>query len=185
MVLPNIGKGKGLYIIGEADSYHPGPLLASIDNITNKNLFDPERGKDKPAQAEPSNSTLQRIEGTVLTGTFITENDRYAVLQLPPALGRTKEQTRFRLGDMVIGFELSEIDTKKVVLRRGSLVVDLPLDFYAKAEEIGPRPVVSAPATPEATPRVQREGSSPAGTEKFLSNFGRFQPRDAPSGGAP
>lgn len=183
--LPRIGKSKGFLVDKDVIGYHPGPLIASTQNIIDKSLFDPGRGANRTEDMEATDTNTQLAGNMALIGTFITDNERYAIIQLPPGPGRAKEQERFKLNDMVEGFRLSEIQEKKVVLKRGSSKIDLMLDFFLKTEEAGQKPSNPATAVPETKPKVQQKSANPAGTEKFLSNFGRFQNRGSVQGGNP
>lgn len=183
--LPRIGKGKGFYVDKDAIGYHPGPLMAGTQNIIDKSLFDPGRGAGRIEDMEAADTNTQLAGNMALIGTFITENERYAIIQLPPSPGRAKEQERFKLDDMVEEFRLSEIHEKKVVLKRGSSKIELMLDFFLKTGEAGQRPSNPATAVPETKPKVEQKSANPAGTEKFLSNFGRFRNRGSVQGGNP
>ncbi len=183
--IPKVGKGMGFLASKDATGNHPGPLMASTQNIIDKSLFDPGRGAGRIEDVEAADINSQLAGNMALIGTFITENERYAIIQLPPSPGREKEQERFKLGDMVEKFRLSEIHEKKVVLKRGSSKIELMLDFFLKTEEAGQKPGNPATAVPETMPNVQQKSANPAGTEKFLSNFGRPQNRRSVQGGNP
>ncbi len=183
--MPRVGKGKGFLAAKDVIGYHPGPLIAGTQNIINKSLFDPGRGASRIEDLEAADTNSQLAGNMALIGTFITESERYAIIQLPPSPGRAKEQERFKLDDMVEEFRLSEIHEKKVVLKRGSSKIELMLDFFLKTGEAGQRPGTPATAVPESRPNIQQKSSNPAGTEKFLSNFGRFQNRGSAQVGNP
>ncbi len=176
-VMPSAGKGKGFLTAKDVIGYYPGPLVASTQNIIDKSLFDPGRGASRIEDLEAANTNSQIAGNMALIGTFITENERFAIIQLPPSPGRQKEQERFKLGDMVEKFRLSEIHEKKVVLKRGSSKIELMLDLLIKTEEAGQRTGNPATPVPETGPNVRQKSANPAGTEKFLSNFGRFKDR--------
>lgn len=183
--MPRIGKGKGFSDTRDVIVTHPGPLIAGTQNIINKSLFDPGRGASRIEDMEVADTSFQLAGNMSLIGTFITENERYAIIQLPPSPGRAKEQERFKVNDMVEEFRLSEIHEKKVVLKRGSSKIELMLDFFLKTEEAGQRPGNPATVVPETKSNVQQKSDTPAGTEKFLSNFGRFQNRGSAQVGNP
>lgn len=183
--MTRIGKGKGFLIAKDVIGYHPGPLIAGAQNIIDKSLFDPGRGAGRAEDLESADTNSQLAGNMVLIGTFITENERYAIIQLPPGPERAKEQERFKLDDMVEEFRLSEIHEKKVVLKKGSSKIELMLDFFLKTEEAGQRPGNPATAVLGTKAKVQQKSANPAGTEKFLSNFGRPQNRGSVQGGSP
>lgn len=183
--MPRIGKGKGFLVAKDVIGYHPGPLMAGTQNIIDKSLFDPVRGAGRIEDMEAADTNTQLAGNMALIGTFITENERYAIIQLPPSPGRAKEQERFKVNDMVEEFRLSEIHEKKVVFKRGSSKIELMLDFFLKTEEAGQRPGNPATVVPETKSNVQQKSDTPAGTEKFLSNFGRFQNRGSAQVGNP
>jgi hypothetical protein len=183
--MPRVGKGKGFLTAKDVIGSHPGPLMASTQNIIDKSLFDPGRGASRIEDVEAADISSQLAGNMALIGTFITENERYAIIQLPPSPGREKEQERFKLGDMVEKFRLSEIHEKKVVLKRGSSKIELMLDLFIKTEEDGQRPSNPATALPETKPGFQQKSANPSGTEKFLSNFGRLRNKGSVQGGNP
>jgi len=183
--MPRIGRGKGLLFNEDVIGRHPGPLMASTRNIIDKSLFDPGRGASRIEAVEVVDANSQIAGNMALIGTFITSRDRYAIIQLPPSQGRTAEQKRFKIDDMVEGFRLSDIQAKKVVLSRGSSKIDLMLDSFIKTGEPGQRPSNPATAAPEIKHNLQQNSADQAGTEKFLSNFGRFKKRESSHGGSP
>jgi hypothetical protein len=132
------------------------PILPAIgvENIVAKNIFDPERGASKTKEAEADTRAIQRIRGMVLLGTAILGPNKYAVIQdsgggpsigVPPQ-SAAQAPRRLRVGDMVEGFSLSEINDKGVVFVKGATRVDLPVDFFRKVD--GGRPGLPAPAAP-------------------------------------
>lgn len=140
----------------------PRPQSASTKNISERNLFDPERGAGRAQEAEASTIAMQRVGRMILVGTAILGNSRYAILQEPsdsrPAGPRGQPAgpvpLRLKLGDMLEGFRLSEVHEKKVVFTKGASRVEIVLDFSRKVEE--PRQTAPAltPSRPPAAPRV-------------------------------
>jgi hypothetical protein len=149
----------------------PRPL-ATTEVIISKNLFDLERGAVKPKEAEADSRSLQRIRSFVLLSTAILGSNQYAILQEgnsgggPTPPGRAAGPVRYKIGDVIEGFSLSEIRDKNVVFSKGSSRVELALDYFRKIEApprapitqrgvSGAAPVAapSAPVTPLA-PRV-------------------------------
>lgn len=128
----------------------PRPLV-SADVIISRNLFDPERGATKTKQAEADSRSLQRISSVVLLGTAILGSNRYAILQegsgsaVPMPPGRSAGSLRFKVGDVIEGFSLSEIRDKNVVFSKGASRVELALDYFRKIE-------APASARPPAAP---------------------------------
>ena len=139
----------------------PPQQVAGSEVIVSKNLFDPERGASKTKEAEAEVRAIQRIRSMVLLGTAILGTSRYAVVQEadgfpnsgPAAQGRPQTLRRLKIGDMVEGFNLSEISDKKVVFIRGPSRVEVPVDFFRKVEIRAPAPPpppgqVGTPAPP-------------------------------------
>ena len=125
--------------------FTPHPL-ARTDVIISKNLFDPERGAGRTREAEADTRSLQRIRGFILLGTAILGPNRYAILQdggsggvLPP--GQAPAPLRYKVGDTVEGFSLSEIRDKNVVFSKGASRVELALDYFRKIETSAPAKV--------------------------------------------
>lgn len=183
--MPRIGKGNGLLFNEDVIGDHPGPIMASTQNIIDKSLFDPGRGAGRIDAVELADTNSRLAGNMALIGTFITGSERYAIIQLPPNQGRTKEQERFKIDDMVEGFRLSDIQEKKVVLSRGSSKIELMLDSFIKTGEAGQRPSNPATAAPEIKHNFQQKSGNQTGTEKFLSDFGRFKKRESSHGGSP
>ena len=162
--LPKEAKTKELPV-GEGSKKEPPRLqLASTKNIIEKNLFDPERGAGRTQEAEASTVAMQRIRSMVLLGTAILGSSRYAILQQPsdprssPSGPSTGQQgsLRFKLGDAVEGFKLSEIHDKKVVFTKGASRVEVSLDFFRKVDPSRQSPAGTVPAKPGVAPRVPR-----------------------------
>jgi hypothetical protein len=117
----------------------PRPL-ANTDMIIGKNLFDPERGATRAKDAEADSRALARIKSLILMGTAILGSHRYAILQDgggsvgSTIAGRVSAPTRYKVGDTVEGFSLSEIRDKNVVFSKGASRVELALDYFRKVE---------------------------------------------------
>jgi hypothetical protein len=134
----------------------PRPL-ASAEVIISKNLFDPERGATKTKEAEADSRAVQRVKSLVLLGTAILGSNRYAILQegtgagapVPP--GRSVGPVRYKIGDVVEGFSLSEIRDKNVVFSKGASRVELALDYFRKVEA-PPRSPITQAGVSGATP---------------------------------
>lgn len=145
----------------------PPQQLVSTENIISRNLFDPERGASMARASEASSLALQKIRSMVLLGTAILGPNRFAVMSQPAdartsrpqAQGQTQEQLRFKLGDSVEGYQLSEITEQKVVFTKGPSRVEVALDYFRKFEEVEPRPAAPGqvrPAGPAPRPMVPR-----------------------------
>ena len=159
-----------------------GQPMVSTDAIVSKNLFDPERGASKTKEAEAETQAMQRIRSMVLLGTAILGPSRYAVVQEsnglpmgPTAPGRLQTPRRLKVGDMIDGFNLSEISEKKIVFIKGAARVEVPVDFFRKVELSGPPgPVppglpppqvgtgISGPPVPPVVPNIARKPRLPA-----------------------
>jgi len=126
----------------------PAQPIVGTEIIVSKNVFDPERGASKTKEAEAETRAMQRIRSMILLGTAILGPNRYAVIQEPdgppggPAQGRSQTARRLKIGDIVEGFNLTEISDKKVVFVKGVSRVELPVDFFRKVD------VASAPGGP-------------------------------------
>ena len=100
----------------------------------------------------------------MLLGTAILGSNRYAILQdgglLPP--GRTPVPLRFKVGDVVEGFSLSEIRDKNVVFSKGASRIELALDYFRKVD--GPaqgRAPTAQPGVAGAVPVPAQAGAVP------------------------
>src|SRR5215470_5752866 len=133
--------------------------IVGTEIIVSKNVFDPERGASKTKEAEAETRAMQRIRGMVLLGTAILGPNRYAIIQESdgppgaPAQGRTQTARRLKIGDMVEGFNLSEIGDKKVVFVKGVSRVELPVDFFRKVD------VAAAPGAPPSNVQIGVPGT--------------------------
>jgi hypothetical protein len=143
--------------------------LAGTDVIISKNLFDPERGEGRTREVEVSSKSFQRVRGMVLLGTAILGDNRYAVLreQGPGGTpgqavsgGQPQSVVRLKLGDDVEGFRLTDIGDKRVVFTKGASRVEVPLDYFRKAETPAPR--VPAATQPRRIERGVVPGPIPA-----------------------
>jgi hypothetical protein len=141
--------------------------IVGTDIIVSKNIFDPERGASRTKDAEAETRAMQRIRGMVLLGTAILGPNRYAIVQesdgSPVAgaspQGRSQTPRRLKLGDMVEGFNLSEISDKKIVFVKGVARVELPVDFFRKVDVAGSSG--SAPAAQVGVPGAPGRVSPP------------------------
>jgi len=124
---------------------------ASSEIIVSKNLFDPERGAGATRESELNSRAFQRVRGMILLGTAIFGNSRHAILQeggvgpaVPGSAGQAAGPMRIKQGDVVEGFQLSEVGDKRVIFSRGTSRVELVLDYFRKVEP--PRPASGAAA---------------------------------------
>jgi hypothetical protein len=138
--------------------------IVGTEIIVSKNVFDPERGASKSKEAEAETGAMQRIRSMVLLGTAILGPNRYAIVQESdgspgvPTQGRLQTARRLRLGDMVEGFNLTEIGEKKIVFVKGGARVELPVDFFRKVDiasppSIPPAAQIGVPGAPVAPAR--------------------------------
>jgi hypothetical protein len=118
-------------------------LLRSVSTeiIISKNLFDPERGAGASRESEANSRAFQRIRGMILLGTAIIGNTRQAILQdggggpaAPGNVGQAAGPMRIKQGDLVEGFQLSEVGDKRVIFSKGTSRVELVLDYFRKVE---------------------------------------------------
>jgi hypothetical protein len=156
--LPKPGaKGKAPSSSEQTQEDARPPLLASTKGIVDKNLFDPERGAARLQETEVAARTMQRIRTFYLIGTFIVGDKRYALITVPPESGGgARQNLRLKMGEMVEGFRVADIQENRVVLQKGQSTVDLTLDFLRKIEVPAPRRAVVPPAAPapRAEPRA-------------------------------
>lgn len=152
------------------------------DAIVTRNLFDPERGAAMTREVEEGTRPFQRVRGMVLLGTAIMDGTRVAILQdgAPVEAQRgapapAPAPMRYKVGDSVEGFTLSEINERKVVFVRGPAKVEVALDYFRKVD-----PPPSAPASkvarppaaipPRVVPNVPRRPTPPAASSSPSPN---------------
>lgn len=111
--------------------------VPKTDAIVERNLFDIRRGSGGAAKSTDSTEGTG-IEGIVLLGTVVTDGEQFAIVKVPPeaavSVGRPGASAgvtmkRLALGDMVGGYELVEIQSEKIVFKKGAAEVELGLDF--------------------------------------------------------
>lgn len=149
--LPNPGQSK---VSVTADKAEPDANLqrtVSTEIIISKNIFDPERGAGATRESEANSRAFQRIRAMILLGTAIIGNTRQVILQdggaapaLPGSAGQPAGPMRIKQGDLVEGFQLSEVGDKRVIFSKGTSRVELVLDYFRKVEP--PRPATTGPA---------------------------------------
>ncbi|MBI4527602.1 MAG: hypothetical protein HY695_27720 [Deltaproteobacteria bacterium] len=168
----------------------PQPLqLASTKAIIEKNLFDPQRhtveSTEKQREAEALAKAAQRIRSMVLLGTAILGENRYAIVEdgadsraagPRPQTGQPVQIRRLKLGEMVDGFKISEIDERKVVFTKGTSTVDLALDYFRKFDQTKTGVSASAPAGPQV--RASSAASVPGATQPGTPLMPRYPRRD-------
>lgn len=182
--LPTVTKRAAPVDASETTSETAGPRpLVSTEMIVSKNLFDPERGASRTKEAEADARSLQRIRSFILLGTAILGSDRYAILQegssgAAPMPAGSPAPARYKVGDVVEGFQLSEIRDKNVVFSKGASKVELALDYFRKIETPAPgkpltpqpgvnvpvpgQPGPATPVAPRVLPQLPRRPRVPA-----------------------
>lgn len=141
--LPKPTQGKGLPAGESSKAKALKPRLTSTKDIVAKNLFDPGRGTHAEESAESGSASVQRVRSLSLVGTAIFGDSRYAIFQEPSAGAPTSrgaaprpgDLIRLKLGESIEGYELSEIQEKKVVFVKDDAKIVLPLDYFRKVEE--------------------------------------------------
>jgi len=130
--------------------------------IVERNLFDKRRGSGGSGKSTDSDEGTG-IEGLVLLGTIVTDGEQFAIVKVPPeatvSAGRPGANSgvamrRLALGDTVWGYELIEIQSERVVFKKGAAEVELGLDFTRNAITV--QPTAPAPRT-----KVQRKQPTP------------------------
>jgi hypothetical protein len=130
-------------------------LLPDTKNISERNLFDPDRGATKVG--EVASGALQKVRSLVLLGTAVIGDSRYAVFQQPsepPAKTPQAGQMRLKLGDSFEGFRVSEIQDRRVVFTKEGSKIEVSLDFFRKFEDASEKVKTPAPAPPRVAPRI-------------------------------
>ncbi len=176
--LPSPGQTKSPAAVEKSAPDASAQRSINTEIIISKNLFDPERGAGLTRESEENSRAFQRIRGMILLGTAIIGNSRLAVLQdggaapsVPGKAGQSAGPMRIKQGDVVEGFNLSEVGDKRVVFSRGASRVEIVLDYFRKVEP--PRPVAAAPApggqvrqptpvAPRAIPALPRRQPTPS-----------------------
>jgi len=150
--LPNPGQTKSPAAVEKSEPDASAQRPTNTEIIISKNLFDPERGAGLTRDSEANSKAFQRIRGMILLGTAIIGNTRQAILQdggsvpaaVPGSAGQSGSPMRVKQGDVVEGFNLSEVGDKRVVFSRGASRVEIILDYFRKVES--PRPATKGPA---------------------------------------
>ena len=164
--MPQASKAKDSALLEEPKKESQIAQVASTKNIIENNLFDPERGSGT-AQVETSSVAMQRIRKMSLVGTVILGTNRYAILEEPASStpGATKGQSsqlHLKLGDIVEGFKLIEVNEKGVVFTNGASKVNVSLDFFRRSEPITEKAAPPAQTGPGLAPRIPRTEKAPA-----------------------
>jgi hypothetical protein len=152
--LPNPAKPRLPVVVEDTKTATISRSIIGTETIISKNIFDPERGAGLTREAEANSQAFQRIRGLVLLGTAMLGNNRFAILQeggspgAVAAAGRSIAPFRVKLGDTIEGFKLSEISEKRVVFAKGTLTVDVPLDYYRNSNGTQPQGAVAAKTSP-------------------------------------
>ena len=175
--LPNPGQTRSPAVVEKSEPDASAQRPVSTEIIISKNLFDPERGAGLTRDSEANSRAFQRIRGMILLGTAIIGNSRVAILQdggaapaVPGSAGQSGSPMRVKQGDVVEGFNLSEVGDKRVVFSKGASRVELVLDYFRKVES--PRPATKGPVprgqirpptpvVPRAIPALPRRQPTP------------------------
>ena len=175
--LPSPGQTKSPAAVEKSEPDASAQRSINTEIMISKNLFDPERGAGLTRESEENSKAFQRIRGMILLGTAIIGNSRLAILQdggaapaVPRSAGQSGSPMRVKQGDIVEGFNLSEVGDKRVVFSRGASRVELVLDYFRKVEPPrpgtkGPAPVGQirppSPVVPRAIPALPRRQPTP------------------------
>lgn len=175
--LPVAGQTRSSVV---AEKFDPDATLqrpVGTEIIISKNIFDPERGAGATRESEANSRAFQRIRAMILLGTAIIGNTRQAILQdggsgpaTPGSAAQAPGPMRVKQGDLVEGFQLSEIGDKRVIFSKGTSRVELVLDYFRKVEPIPqatsvpPRAGqarVPTPVVPRVIPALPRRQLAP------------------------
>ena len=175
--LPNPGQTRSPAAVEKSEPDAGAQRPVNTEIIISKNLFDPERGAGFTRESEANSRAFQRIRGMILLGTAIIGNSRVAILQdggaapaVPGSAGQSGSPMRVKQGDVVEGFNLSEVGDKRVVFSKGASRVELVLDYFRKIDP--PRPATTrpvprgqirppSPVVPRAIPALPRRQPTP------------------------
>ncbi|MEW6416509.1 MAG: hypothetical protein AB1480_00090 [Nitrospirota bacterium] len=146
-------------------------VLSSSDYtiIADENLFHPDRKIPVEKKAE---QPLPKPE-FVLYGTLITDDIKLAYIEDQKApystQGRGRRQTVLKIGDIMSGFTVKEIDADKIVMARGEERIEVNLidSASSKRRETGVAPKESRPPTEKAiSPPSTKRPLTPYSTER-------------------
>ena len=175
--LPNPGQTRSPAVVEKSEPDASAQRPVNTEIIISKNLFDPERGAGLTRDSEANSRAFQRIRGMILLGTAIIGNSRVAIFQdggaapaVPGSAGQPGSPMRVKQGDVVEGFNLTEVGDKRVVFSKGASRVELVLDYFRKVES--PRPATKGPVprgqirpptpvVPRAIPALPRRQPTP------------------------
>jgi len=175
--LPKPGQTRSPAAVEKSEPDAGAQRPVNTEIIISKNLFDPERGAGFTRESEANSRAFQRIRGMILLGTAIIGNSRVAILQdggaapaVPGSAGQSGSPMRVKQGDVVEGFNLSEVGDKRVVFSKGASRVELVLDYFRKIDP--PRPATTSPVprgqirpptpvVPRAIPALPRRQPTP------------------------
>ena len=151
--IPSEASIKGVQKIGrEIPSENRNINENEFNKIADLDLFRPSRSA--PAEEAKKSETAPMKDPPKLFGTVILESSRTAILEDP----ETKTTKVYRLGDMILGYTISEITESKVVLTRDGDDVEVKL-----RDDKGVKSPVRAAAQPGigAPPPVQSQVQTP------------------------
>jgi len=175
--LPKPGQTRSPAAVEKSEPDAGAQRPVNTEIIISKNLFDPERGAGFTRESEANSRAFQRIRGMILLGTAIIGNSRVAIFQdggaapaVPGSAGQPGSPMRVKQGDVVEGFNLTEVGDKRVVFSKGASRVELVLDYFRKVES--PRPATKGPVprgqirpptpvVPRAIPALPRRQPTP------------------------
>jgi len=187
--LPNPKKTKSPIAVEDGKVVTNPRTTIGTETIVSKNIFDPERGAGLTREVEANSQALQRIRSMVLSGTAILGNNRFAILQdgggssgAPGNPSQPAMPMRIKLGDTVEGFRLSEISERRIVFARGTAKVEVPLDYFRKADGVQARRPATTPPTPPAGQAATPSDSAPRVVTPAQPNVpGQRVPRVTPA----
>lgn len=159
--LPSVSK-QDLELIEETYS-KPSPSPADYIKVSEENLFHPERKIPAPPE-KAAEKQLPKPE-FVLYGTLITDELRLAYLEDIKSPrntpGRGKRQAVMKIGDIISGFTIKEIETDHIILTRADETITLKVTESKKSRSAQTIPQTNKTQPSKTTPPRQREISRP------------------------
>src|SRR5574341_669082 len=124
----------------------------------------------------------------VLLGTAILGENRYAILEdgadsrvaARPQSGQPVQIRRLKVGDMLDGFKLSEVEERKVIFTKGTSTVDIAIDYFRKIDQTRVGVSAQVPGAPQL--RTSSPSAVPGATQPGTPLMPRFPRRDMRQG---
>jgi len=133
------------------------PTSPNYDVVATRSAFHPDRDPSR-ARRDRSDAPVTPVPKPILFGVVVSDEARLAYLEDPV----TKQVFGYKAGDALAGGRLESIDTDRVTIRRGGMLLEVMLQGRTEPRADSRSESRRGDVTPAALPRRDRESVPPS-----------------------